>query len=165
MSIPEKYIPKLLRPKDKTEQRKNIIKSRKLYKEGKYYKRPNVKSFKNRKSQHIKTANAMYKVEQISPNKQLSKKTHCSTKGLEKIVNKGKGAYYSSGSRPNQTAESWGIARLASAITGGKASIVDYHILKEHCQPNSRALKMAKETINKTKKIKNNMNKTKKNKK
>jgi len=40
---------------------------------------------------------------------------------LQKIVNKGMGAYYSSGSRPNQTPASWGIARLASAITGGPA--------------------------------------------
>ena len=48
---------------------------------------------------------------------------------VDEIVKKGQGAYYSSGSRPNQTGHSWGRARLASSITGGKASAVDYKIL------------------------------------
>ena len=55
---------------------------------------------------------------------------------------KGEGAYYSSGSRPNQTARSWGIARLASAITGGKSSKVDYHLLKQ-CNHTKKAYKLA----------------------
>jgi len=42
-------------------------------------------------------------------------------KGVKQIVKKGKGAYYSSGSRPNQIPHSWGYTRLASAITGGNA--------------------------------------------
>jgi len=62
---------------------------------------------------------------------------------LEKIVNKGAGAYFSSGSRPNQTGQSWGIARLASAVTGGKASLIDYAILKTGCRSNSKALRLA----------------------
>ena len=63
---------------------------------------------------------------------------------LRKIVSKGMGAYYSSGSRPNQTAESWGIARLASAITGGKSAVVDYHLLEKGCNKKSKSLKLAK---------------------
>ena len=51
---------------------------------------------------------------------------------LEKVYKRGLGAYYSSGSRPNQTGHSWGIARLASAITGGKAAAVDFNILKTY---------------------------------
>ncbi|ADX06405.1 hypothetical protein 162275902 [Organic Lake phycodnavirus 2] len=74
----------------------------------------------------------MYNIEPLLINKELIKKTGCSRKILNKIVNKGMGAYYSSGSRPNQTAKSWGMARLASAITGGPASKVDAHLLK-HC--------------------------------
>jgi len=70
--------------------------------------------------------------------------TGCSQKALAKIVNKGAGAYYSSGSRPNQTAQSWGIARLASAITAGKAAAVDYTILERGCKPSSKALRLAK---------------------
>ena len=50
--------------------------------------------------------------------------------GLKKKFQKGQGAYFSSGSRPNQTGHSWGYARMASAITGGKAAAIDYHILE-----------------------------------
>ena len=74
---------------------------------------------------------------------------------LEKIANKGRGAYYSSGSRPNQTAESWAMARLASAITGGNSSIVDYNLLESGCKKNSKALKMARKTCKKQNKCKN----------
>ena len=38
------------------------------------------------------------------------------------------GAYYSSGSRPNQTPYSWGMARLYSVIMGGSARRVDKKI-------------------------------------
>ena len=47
------------------------------------------------------------------------------------IVKKGEGAYYSSGSRPNQTAKSWGLARLASSLTAGKAAAIDYDIIEK----------------------------------
>jgi len=52
--------------------------------------------------------------------------------GAEKIIMKGKGAYYSSGSRPNQTAYSWGLARLASVIMGGNARKVDKDIWEKY---------------------------------
>ena len=55
----------------------------------------------------------------------LVNKTKCTKKALNKIIKKGMGAYYSSGSRPNQTAQSWGKARLYSAISGGPASKSD----------------------------------------
>ena len=54
------------------------------------------------------------------------------------------GAYYSSGSRPNQTPHSWGYARLYSALAGGPAAKVDYHILKDGCSKKSKSLKLAK---------------------
>ena len=63
------------------------------------------------------------------PSKKLSTATGCSIKVLKKIVNKGQGAYYSSGSRPNQTPQSWGYARLASSLTAGKAATVDVNII------------------------------------
>ena len=44
---------------------------------------------------------------------------------VEGILSKGRAAYASSGSRPNTTAEAWARARLASALTGGKAAKVD----------------------------------------
>jgi hypothetical protein len=144
MSIPQRYIPKSLSNTDTTKQYKNIMKSRKLYTRGKYYKRPKIKSFKSKKSNHINNAKQMYKIEHFGPTRELSRKTHCSLKTLKKIVNKGKGAYFSSGSRPNQTPESWGIARLASAVSGGKASIVDFNLLEEGCAKDSLALKLAR---------------------
>jgi hypothetical protein len=144
MSIPQRYIPKSLSNADTTKQYKNIMKSRKLYTRGKYYKRPKIKSFKNKKSNHINNAKRIYNIEHFGPTRELSRKTHCSLKTLKKIVNKGKGAYFSSGSRPNQTPESWGIARLASAVTGGKASIVDFNLLEEGCAKDSLALKLAR---------------------
>jgi hypothetical protein len=86
----------------------------------------------------------MYHVEKIVPNAALAKATGCSVGSLHKIVKKGEGAFYSSGSRPNQSPQSWGYARLASAITGGKAAGVDYAILQNGCKPNSRALRLAR---------------------
>ena len=92
----------------------------------------------------------MYKVSKISANAQLAKKSGCSRSALAKIIKKGQGAYFSSGSRPNQTSQSWGIARLGSALTGGKSAIVDYEILKKGCKKNSRALKMANRLLKKS---------------
>ena len=48
---------------------------------------------------------------------------------------------------PNQTADSWAYARVASSITGGKSSKVDYHILKDGCSSNSKALKLAQKNL------------------
>lgn len=144
LHVPKRYIPATLTRRDLAKQRQYLRKSRKLYKKGMYYQRPKVSSFHSRKSRHLAHAERMYGVDHVAPNAELAKKTRCSIKALEKIVNKGRGAYYSSGSRPNQTAESWGIARLASALTGGNASVVDLHILEEGCKPDSQALTKAK---------------------
>ncbi len=144
MKINFRYLPKHLSRKDKKLQGSELLKSRKLYKKGIYYTRKNISSFKSIKSQHIIKAEKIYNVNKIGLTNELSKATGCSKKSLAKIINKGAGAYYSSGSRPNQTSQSWGIARLASAITGGKAAAVDYNILKEGCNSQSKALKLAK---------------------
>ena len=77
------------------------------------------------------------------PNKELSEKTGCSLSALNQIVKKGQGAYYSSGSRPNQTAHSWGLARLASSITAGKSAAVDYNIIEEGCDHSKKAFILA----------------------
>jgi hypothetical protein len=150
--VPIRYLPKQLTRKDRSKQRSYLNKSRRLYKKGIYYTRPKVKSFKNHKSPHIQRAMKMYHVESIAPSAKLAKATGCSISGLRKIVKKGEGAYFSSGSRPNQTAHSWGYARLGSAITGNNAAIVDYSILKASCRPRSRALRLAKRRIGTKKK-------------
>jgi predicted RNase H-like nuclease (RuvC/YqgF family) len=145
MKIPRRYIPKTLSNRDSGKQRSNLNKSRRLYKRGIYVSRPKLKSFHSRKSSHIKNAKSKYGVKTVSVGS-LSKKSGCSQSALRKILSKGRGAYYSSGSRPNQTAESWARARLASSLTGGPASKVDYSILKNGCKPGSSALRAARST-------------------
>ena len=155
----EKYLPKNLTKKDKQTYKNELIKSKKMYKKNKYYTRKKVKSFNSKTSNHIITAKKMYGIKNILPNKELSNKTKCSVKTLKKIVNKGMGAYFSSGSRPNQTPTPWGLARLASAITGQKASIIDYNIIENGCSNNSTAYKMANEAVKKYgKTLKNSIN-------
>lgn len=151
MNVPIKYLPLKLSYKDKKKQSKQLKKSRKAYKKGIYITRKPVKSYTSKKSQHIINAEKIYKIKNLAINNELIKKTGCSRKALDQIVKKGMGAYYSSGSRPNQTPHSWGIARLASSITGGKAASVDYNILEQGCNNNSKALKLAKKS-----RIKNN---------
>jgi len=54
--------------------------------------------------------------------------------GLRKIVKKGEGAYFSNPSsvRPMvKSARQWGVARLYSAIMGGKAKKIDKDLLKK----------------------------------
>ena len=145
MSIPLKYLPWRLSLKDRKQQLRQLKISRDAYKKNIYITRKKVKSYKSKKSQHLLTAQKIYKLKNISVNANLSKKTGCSIKALNKIVNKGRGAYFSSGSRPNQSAESWGLARLASSITGGKAAAVDYSILEQGCSNQSKAFKLAKQ--------------------
>jgi hypothetical protein len=141
--VPKTYIPTSLSKNNKIKQTKYLKKSQKLAKKGIYFNRPKINSFKSKDSPHILKAKKIYKINSLIPSKNLEKKTQCSLEGLKAIVKKGEGAYYSSGSRPSQTSQSWAYARLASAITGGKSSKVDYHILKEHCKHNSKALKLA----------------------
>lgn len=139
-----RYLPKRLTKKDRKLASKMLMKSRRLYKKGVYYTRKQVKSFKSKTSNHVVDAKKMYNVEKIGATDELAKKTGCSKAALAKIISKGEGAYFSSGSRPNQTGQSWGIARLASSITSGKAAAVDYNILEEGCKPGSKALSLAK---------------------
>lgn len=137
------YVPKSLSNKDKKIQLSNILKSRKNYKKGIYISRKKIPSFKSKTSRHIVNAKKIYNIDSVRPSEELSRKTGCSVKGLRQIVKKGEAAYFSSGSRPNQSAQSWGYARLASSITGNKASRVDYSILEKECKKTSLALKLA----------------------
>lgn len=148
-AVPQRYVPKHLTQKDKTKQKRQLLKSRKLYKRGVYHSRPAVNSFVSRKSSHLNKLKTMYNVNNAFPTPELAKKTKCKLDALKQIIHKGEGAYFSSGSRPNQSAQSWGIARLASSLTGGNASVIDYHILAEGCKPQSKALKLAKKQCKK----------------
>ena len=59
-SIAKKYIPDKLSKKDRKIQKKQIKKSRKLYKNKKYFTRKKVKSFTSKKSKHILKAEKIY---------------------------------------------------------------------------------------------------------
>ena len=141
--FPMRYLPKGLTKKDRASQVKMLMNSKKLYKTNKYYTRKKLASYKNRKSNHILNARKLYNVSTITPTDELASKTGCSLAALNEIVKKGEGAYYSSGSRPNQTAKSWGLARLASSITGGKSAAVDYAIINRGCNHKKKAFIMA----------------------
>lgn len=147
MKIPVRYLPFGLSTKDSKKQVQMLKKSRSQYKKGKYFTRKPVTTFKSRPSSHIKNAQKIYGVEKVAPSNELVKATGCSLDALQKIVKKGEGAYFSSGSRPNQTAQSWGYARLASALTAGKAAAVDFDILEEGCNHRGKAFTLAKKAV------------------
>jgi hypothetical protein len=142
IQFPIRYIPPQLSKKDKQKQMNMLLKSKKMYKQHKYYTRKNV-SYQHKQSKHISNAIKLYNVKNVFPTQELARKTGCKLSALQKIVKKGEGAYYSSGSRPNQTPQSWGLARLASSITAGKAAAVDYDILEQGCNHNQKAFKLA----------------------
>jgi hypothetical protein len=143
--VPMRYVPRTLSRKDRRTQIAMLKRSRRMYKRGKFYGRiKKLRSYPHVASKHTDVARRMYKIEKIVPNAALAAATQCSINSLNQIVKKGEGAFYSSGSRPNQTPQSWGYARLASAITGGKAAAVDYAILENGCKPHSRALRLAR---------------------
>ena len=51
---------------------------------------------------------------------------------LKEVVKRGRGAYYSSGSRPGQTPTSWGVARAKSFASGsGGARKADADLWKK----------------------------------
>ena len=63
----------------------------------------------------------------------IAKVTGIPFKALDEVYKKGKGAYFSSGSRPNQTPDSWGRARMYSYITGvGGSRKSDKEITKKY---------------------------------
>ena len=144
MKFPVRYLPATLTKKDKQKQIKMLMKSKKLYRTKKqYYTRKPLASYKNKTSNHILNARKIYNIKNLTPSKELAQKTGCSLSALNQIVKKGQGAYYSSGSRPNQTSQSWGIARLASSITAGKAAAVDYDIINAGCDHKKKAFILA----------------------
>lgn len=132
---PLRYVPYGLSAANTRKQVKGLERSKKNYKKGIYTPRPQV-HYPHKTSKFIKKIKLSMK-----PSRALARDSGCPLRVLKAIVKKGEGAYYSSGSRPNQTAQSWGYARLASSLTGGKAAAVDYHLLKE-CK--GKVLRLAK---------------------
>ena len=119
--VPTAYVPKSLTKEDRKKQIESIKKGT---------ARPKVKSYQSKRSSHVEKFEKKYNTK-ISNTAFISKNIISKT-GIDKILAKGRGAYYSAGSRPNQTAESWARARLASVIMGGKARRVDKDIWEKY---------------------------------
>ena len=113
--IPAQYL-KGLSGKDRQKQIKSIF-------EGTI--RPKTKAPEKRSSYVIKFEKKYNK--KITDEEFIHKNIITRT-GQKKIKDKAMGAYYSGGSRPNQTPSSWAFARLASVIVGGPARKVDKDI-------------------------------------
>jgi hypothetical protein len=151
MKLPIRYVPAKLTSKDKQKQIAMILKSKKMYKKHKYFTRKPITSYKSKTSNHILNARKIYNIENVMPTKELSLKTGCKLSALKKIIKRGEGAYYSSGSRPNQTAQSWSFSRLASSISGGKSASVDYLIIDKGCNHKKKAFILANKSRKKYK--------------
>ena len=119
--VPQRYIPTSLSAKDKKKQEESILKGT---------KRPKLESFKSKRSSWAKQFEDKYKTK-ISDTDFIPKNI-IREKGQREIIDKGMKAYFSSGSRPNQTPFSWGLARLASVIMNGPSRKIDMAIWKKY---------------------------------
>ena len=128
-NYPTQYTAKLSR-KDKQTQLKALGKLQKAYSKGEYLDRPKLKSYKNKESGWTAKFHKLYP--EAKSIKQVAKAVNIPEKALREVIKKGRGAYYSSGSRPNQTASSWGKARMYAYILGSPTRRVDHHITEKY---------------------------------
>mgnify|MGYP003145268466 CR=1 FL=1 len=121
MKYKKTYVPPSLSKEDKKKQIKSIKEQT---------VRPKLKSFESKRSSFVKRFEKKYgyKINNFS---RISKEI-ITKKGIDEIMDKGRAAYFTSGSRPNQTPTSWALARLASVIMNGKARKVDEKIWKKY---------------------------------
>ena len=118
-NVPATYL-KGLKGKERQKQIKSIF-------EGKDRPKTSVKS---KRSSWVEKFEKKYKTK--INDKEFIHKNIITKTGQKKIIDKGKGAYYSSGSRPNQTPTSWGLARLASVILNGPSRKIDKSIWEKY---------------------------------
>ncbi len=128
-TFPKKYTTRLSR-KDKKKQLTQLKKLKKAYSKGKYLDRPKLKSYKKKESGWTAKFHKLYP--EAKTIKEISKAVNIPEKALRAVIKKGKGAYYSSGSRPNQTATSWGKARMYAYILGSPTRKYDRHITEKY---------------------------------
>ena len=131
--IPTKYVPASLTKADREKQIKSIKEQK---------PRPKVKSFKSQRSSHVINFEKKYKTK--ITNKKFINDNLLSYEGQKQVIKKGMAAYYTSGSRPNQSPASWSLARLASALLKKGAFKVDKNIFIKY---GKGALKKAAEKL------------------
>ena len=120
-NINKKYLPDTLKGKDRQKQIKSLFEKK---------DRPKV-NVKNKKSSWVVKFDNKYKLKDKSLSN-IAKATKIPLPALKMVYKKGEGAYYSSGSRPNQTKDSWARARMYSYILGGPVRKVDKHITDKY---------------------------------
>ena len=136
---PKRYTAGLSK-EDKKKQKKQLDKSTSDYKKGKLTDRKKLDSYKPKKSKYVESVKEKtglpINIDKLADKFSRSEKRKKELlKGMEEIIDKGKGAYYSSGSRPNQTPDSWGKARLASVLVGGPSRKIDKKIVDKYDIP------------------------------
>jgi hypothetical protein len=128
--IPQRYVPKSLSESDKKKQLKSI-------KSGSFEDRPKLKSFKSKRSKQTEAFDKKYgdrlkKMKGGKSKQNISKLTGIPVIALNKVYDRGLSAY-KSGSRPNQTPNSWATARMYSYIMGiGGSRKSDADITKKY---------------------------------
>tara|TARA_R110000823_G_scaffold154486_1_gene285366 strand:+ start:1007 stop:1450 length:444 start_codon:yes stop_codon:yes gene_type:complete len=126
--IPKRYLPDTLSKADRQKQIKSIFEKK---------ERPKTK-VKERKSSWTTKFDKKYGEELDAMKGKRSKKnvakiTGIPLKAIDEVYKKGEGAFYSSGSRPNQTSSSWARGRIYAYIMGGKkVREVDKDITKKY---------------------------------
>ena len=120
--LPKKYVPKGLSKADKAKQVASIKKGT---------DRPKLKSAPpSKRSKHTVDFEKKYGTK-ITDDAFISKNL-LKREGIKQVLSKGRGAYYSAGSRPNTSAAAWARARLASVLLGRKARQVDKEIWEKY---------------------------------
>ena len=114
-NIPKRYLPDSLTPSQRKKQIKSIFEGTDRPKlDIKPRKSSNTILFNKKYGDRFKNLKGGKSVENIA------KVVGLPFKALKEIFERAEGAYYSSGSRPNQTAQSWGYGRLYGYIMGDK---------------------------------------------
>ena len=125
-NIPDRYLANL-KGAERRKQIKSIVEKK---------QRPKT-SFKSKESSWTQKFNKKYgdeldKMKGGRSKRNIAKITGIPYKAINEVFKKGEGAYYSAGSRPNQTPQSWAYARVYPYILGGKARNIDKEITKKY---------------------------------
>lgn len=152
MSKVSAFYLKGLDKKDTKKHKKYILDRRKSAKKGEFISRNlELKSYKYKKSQNVLAFERKYGVK-ITDMKGIEKKVGLPVKAQKEILDKGKGAFFSSGSRPGQTPQSWAYGRLASVILKKGAYKYDKHILDKYNVKLKKPVEKTRKPVKKTKK-------------
>lgn len=120
-NVPARYVPASLSGADRRKQIKSIFEGT---------KRPELKSYKGKRSTWVAKFEKKYghKISDLKfIYKNLMKK-----EGVDQVLDKGRAAFFTSGSRPETTPEAWALGRLASVLLGGPARKVDKKIYTKY---------------------------------